>query len=127
MTEHLWTFAAGESELGRSGEPGVEQPGQCPCDRSDPSDIPVPGFVGNNYFCEAAVNIHDSENPSFLFHFDDPLWDGLNCNPKSSCCEFNQPPYFVNDLGRTITVNSIEGRLCTGGVLLRKIEVYLSS
>ena len=53
---HVWTFAAGRSETARTSQPGQEIPDQCPCDRSDPSDILVPSFLGNNYFCESGLN-----------------------------------------------------------------------
>lgn len=90
--EHLWTFAAGVGELDTSIS-------TCPCDRSDPSDVNVPDFVGNSYFCESG-NI--DFNGQFFLQSDDPLWDGENCHPESNCCNFNHPPYFVNDLGKTI-------------------------
>ena len=49
---------------------------------------------------------------TFLFQADDPLWDGENCNVNSNCCEYNRPPYFVNDLGTTMTASTIEARIC---------------
>ena len=139
FSEHLWTFAAGLAELGRrSGtDPlSTDLVDQCPCDRSDPSSVPIPTFVGNQYFCEAAVNIY--QNGIFEYIPDDPLWDGLNCNPESTCCDFSHPPYFVNDLGRTLTANSIDARLCFlegpppsigalgDDILVEQIEVYIA-
>ena len=76
--EHLWTFAAALGELGRTDttpdQPLVDD--QCPCDRPDPSDIPVPSFVGNNYFCEFGQNVFSG---TFRLQSEDPLWDGKNC------------------------------------------------
>ena len=71
---------------------------------------------------------------TFVFQCDDPLWDGLNCNPESNCCDFNRPPYFVNDLGKTLTVDSVDARLCfiqgalTDDVLSKELRsmLYLS-
>ena len=133
FSEHLWTFAAGSAELEVFGI--QERLDQCPCDRSDPSAIPVPDFVGNNYFCEAGINVFLSYTSIMS---DDPLWDGLNCNPESSCCDFNRPPYFVNDLGKTLTVDSVDARLCFidqpppsegdfgDDVLVEQIEIYVN-
>ena len=136
FSEHLWTFAAGSAELEvPSGDPTQERIDQCPCDRSNPSDIPVPDFVSNNYFCEAGINVFLSYTSIMS---DDPLWDGLNCNPESSCCDFNRPPYFVNDLGKTLTVDSVDARLCFverpppsegalgDDVLIERMEIYVN-
>ena len=130
FSEHLWTFVAGIAELQvRSAVTGAlesDRPDQCPCDQSDPSSISVPDFVANQYFCEAAVNIAEG----IMCLPDDPLWDGLNCNPESTCCDFNQPPYFVNDLGRTLTASSIDVRLCltdtVDDILIEMIELYVA-
>ena len=46
--QHIWTFAAGAAE-GSPSETWV-----CPCDTT--ATIPVPPFVGNDYFCESGVN-----------------------------------------------------------------------
>ena len=136
FSEHLWTFAAGSAELEVTFTPDQERIDQCPCDRSDPSAIPIPDFVGNNYFCEAGINVLQAG--TFTFLCDDPLWDGLNCNPESSCCDFNQPPYFVNDLGKTLTMDSVDARLCFiqgppanegangDDVLVERIEIYVN-
>ena len=135
--EHLWTFAAGLAELGRDDSGSLQPllPDQCPCDRPNPSDIPVPDFVGNNYFCESGINIFSG---AFLFQSDDPLWDGKNCNPQSNCCKYNRPPYFMNHLASTITVNEISARICLDGaapasegangddVLVEQIELYVA-
>ena len=136
--EHLWTFAAGLAEIGRNDRGGFEPEidDQCPCDRAEPSDIPVPSFVGNKYFCEAGINLFDG---TFLFQADDPLWDGLNCNPKSRCCEYNRPPYFVNNLGKTLTFDEIDARICVlqsgptmpgnngDDILVEAMELYVAA
>lgn len=129
--EHLWTFVAGREELPDNGD----RIDQCPCDASDSSTIAIPEYIGNNYFCEAGVNkFRGGER----FHDDDPLWDGLDCNVDSTCCDFNHPPYFINDLGKTITTNAIDARICllsdgptqddTGGddILIEVLEIYIA-
>ena len=127
FADHLWTFAAG-------GEETIFGSISCPCDFSDPSSIPVPDFVGNQYFCEAGVNEYTSDR----FLSEDALWDGRNCNPESTCCEYNRPPYFVNDLGKTITTDSIDARICAvasppqaegedgNDILVERIELYIA-
>ena len=97
---HIWTFVAGSDETSSNKA--------CPCDLDDLSFVEIPDYVGNNYFCEAATN----EFLGFEYFIDDPLWDGLNCGLESRCCDYNTPPYFVNYLGETITVDKIEARLC---------------
>ena len=96
---HIWTFAAGASEAGRTWVDA------CPCDAS--ITIRVPPFVGDDYFCESGVNARAVGG----FYPDDPLWDGLNCTSSSTCCSFNSPPYFVKQLP-TSTTDDIEARLC---------------
>ena len=92
------------SETGRSSSSG-DRIGQCPCDVGDITFIPIPPFVRNNYFCESGLNVHYNGD---IFQADDPLWDGENCIDESNCCEFNRPPYFVNDLGKVLTASKVE-------------------
>ena len=76
--QHIWTFAAGYSEI---------RVDACPCDAT--IDITIPPFLGGDYFCESGVN---SGTPHG-FHPDDPLWDGSGCTTSSSCCSFIQQLY----------------------------------
>ena len=97
--QHIWTFAAGSSE---------DRPTRgdlCPCDAS--ISITIPPFVGGDYFCESGVNSGSRSG----FHPDDPLWDGEGCSSSSSCCSFNNPPYFTKQLPSP-TSDPIETRLC---------------
>ena len=100
--QHIWTFAVGYSEA---------QPTQtrvCPCD-APPNSISIPPFVGVDYFCESGVN---SGVPAFqTFYPEDPLWDGEGCGSSSSCCSFNNPPYFTKTLPSP-TSDPIVARLC---------------
>ena len=113
--QHIWTFAAGVSEA----QPHFYS--ICPCDAS--GEISVPSFVGGDYFCESGVN---SGLPSG-FHSDDPLWDGKNCTNSSTCCSFNNPPYFTKRLS-SATTDDIEVRLCSHYSLYRSpielLEIY---
>ena len=42
---------------------------------------------------------------------EDPLWDGQGCSSSSTCCSFNNPPYFTKQLPSP-TSDPIEARLC---------------
>ena len=114
--QHIWTFAAGASE----NEPTWVD--ACPCDAT--IDISIPPFVGGDYFCESGV----SSGSVGGFHPDDPLWDGSGCTTSSSCCSFNNPPYFTKQLSYP-TSDDIEARLCrlSGGddSPIEFIELYV--
>ena len=114
--QHIWTFAAGSSEVTPS------RVDACPCDAS--INISIPSFVGEDYFCESGVNSGSYSG----FHPDDPLWDGSGCTLRSSCCEFNNPPYFTKKLPNP-TSDDIEARLCRLGSVddspVEVIELYV--
>ena len=120
--EHIWTFAAG---LAESGYTLLNF--RCPCDTSR-NDF-VPSFVGNDYFCESGVN-SDWIYDRYIFFPDDPLWDGQNCRANSTCCEFNNPPWFTKTLNAS-TTDDIELRICTTyltsleDIPLELIELYV--
>ena len=97
--EHVWTFSGSVSE---------ESIGEaCPCTNAE-STQSTPPFVGTDYFCETAVVSGAIAN---VLYPDDPLWDGENCGSGSTCCEFNDPPYFCKTLSQP-TTDDIEVRIC---------------
>ena len=96
--KHVWTFAAGIRETYH------DRNDACPCDATIP--ISIPPFVGNDYFCESGFNTaSDDENEC------DILWDGEDCSATSTCCSFNNPPYFCKQLPHP-TCDDIEVRIC---------------
>ena len=97
--EHIWTFAAGY----RENNPTLNM--VCPCDAT--ISIAIPPFVGGDYFCESGVHSGLASG----FHPDDPLWDGQGCTSTSTCCSFNNPPYFTKQLSSP-TTDDIEARIC---------------
>ena len=99
--QHIWTFAAGITEAYRNQEDA------CPCD--DTVAISIPPFVGEDYFCESGD--HSGSETWGGFHLYDPLWDGQNCTSTSTCCSFNNPPYFTKRLPSP-TTDDLEARLC---------------
>ena len=98
--QHIWTFAAGRSETYTTLNDS------CPCDAT--INITIPPFVGADYFCESGQNSGDT--PVFFFP-DDPLWDGDGCTANSTCCSFNDPPYFTKQLPSP-TTDDIKARIC---------------
>ena len=117
---HIWSFAAGYSE----DDP--QRIDNCPCDTN--VNINIPNFVGDSYFCESGVNA--GQTPTFGVLFGgDPLWDGQNCVPSSTCCSFNNPPFFVKQL-QSRTTESINARLCNfqaanEDVVIELVELYV--
>ena len=98
---HIWTFATAADKI-RSQE------WVCPCTRTDLTYTgTVPPFIGQDYFCETG----SSDVYQFIFYPDDPLWDGQGCGGKSTCCSFNNPPWFCKQLPQP-TTDDIELRLC---------------
>ena len=67
--------------------------------------------MGEDYFCDSG-----SESPTNYFInqliADDPLWDGQGCGGNSTCCSFNNPPWFCKPLPQP-TTDDIELRLCS--------------
>lgn len=99
--QHIWTFAAGMGENWNITPRTI----LCPCDTT--YNITIPPFVGGDYFCEAGRHPGDP----YGFYPEDPLWDGDGCTATSTCCSFNNPPYFTKQLPSP-TTDDIEARLC---------------
>ena len=114
--QHIWTFAAGGGE----NRPTMDD--SCPCDAT--INIDIPPFVGQDYFCESGVNSGFATG----FHPDDPLWDGEGCSSTSTCCELNNPPYFIKQLSSP-TTDDIEARICQLDIFddtpIEFIELYV--
>ena len=128
--QHIWTFAATPDELqAYSDSNGNASTFSCPCIRPDRVfDAELPPFVGQDYFC-------DSGNPNYGLRFDffpdDPLWDGEGCGYVSTCCEFNNPPWFCKQLPQP-TTDDIELRLCEDQGIndedtpIEMVEIYVN-
>ena len=117
---HVWTFAGELSESRTDNN-------VCPCTNAPNPVTSIPSFVGEDYFCETAHTNNGSFN---LFYPDDPLWDGENCGSRSTCCEFNNPPYFCQSLSGAVA-DDIEVRICANDELLNEdtpielIEIFV--
>ena len=121
--QHIWTFAAGLSE----GNPSWNT--ICPCDDSS-SEIRVPPFVGEDYFCESGVNGNWYLSSRNALHSTDTLWDGEDCLTSSTCCSRRNPPYFIKQLP-TPTTDDIEARICLelfshySNIAVELVELYV--
>ena len=105
--KHIWTFAAALDEAGI----GINS-SRCTCtDLSRPNT--TLSFVGNDYFCETGVPPGQGWSRR-TFYADDPLWDGQGCGPTSTCCTFNNPPWFCKQLPQSTNAD-LEIRLCSYG------------
>ena len=121
--QHIWTFAAGATEVDTRF---LSE--RCPCDTHiNDNRVPVQ-FVGDNFFCESGF--HSPWSYQFILFPDDVLWDGQNCTSTSTCCQFNNPPWFTKNL-TSATTDDIELRICTyyepevDNVPLELIELYV--
>ena len=117
---HIWTFAAALDEVHSTRH-------VCPCTRPDLTYTGVvPPFIGQDYFCETG-----SRNGwEHILYSDDPLWDGQGCGGTSTCCSFNNPPWFCKQLPQP-TTDDIELRLCADQEIanedtpLEMVEIYI--
>ena len=101
--QHIWTFA---SALGETYN--YDQRYLCPCS----NNISWPystAFVGNDYFCDSGN--HANILKPYSLYSNDPLWDGQGCGPTSTCCQFNNPPWFCKTLPQS-TTDDLEVRIC---------------
>ena len=102
--EHIWSLAGAVSEI-FTGAVSL-----CPCSNTAVSGVLAPpSFVGNDYYCETGI---DYSYANGVFYEDaDPLWDGEGCGSTSTCCEFNNSPWFCKQLPQP-TTEDIEVRVC---------------
>ncbi len=105
--KHIWSFVGAVDE-------GSSFPGSiCPCSNNGVGYRgTVPSFVGNDYFCDSAIRRGGSYSAG-RFYPSDPLWDGQGCGATSTCCTFNNPPWFCKQLSQP-TTDDIELRICDG-------------
>ena len=122
--QHIWTFAAGLTEV------DTRFPNSsCPCDTHSYDRVPT--FVGDDFFCESGLHSPwIGLSSQFILYPYDILWDGQNCTSNSTCCQLNNPPWFTKNLTNA-TTDDIELRICTyfppiyDDVPLELIELYV--
>ncbi len=117
----IWSFVVARDETTNSTEY------ICPCTRPNLIVNSVPSVFRQDYFCdtgsrEAATDV--------LFYDMDPLWDGQGCGGSSTCCQFNNPPWFCKQLPHSSS-DDIELSMCNRAVAiegdspLEIIELYV--
>ena len=123
---YIWTFANGLAHIPASLITPFAD-GICPCDGgSDP-----PPFVGNEYFCDTAIEIENTDFGPFSSTLldDNPLWDGEGCAESSTCCSRIDHPYFVKQLD-VPTSDPIDARIClrdpnVDDIAVELVEIYV--
>ena len=119
--QHIWSFAAGESETSTSISNKL-----CPCSASN-YPYSLPPYMGNEYFCDSGNTAASSVEGTF--YGSRALWTGQGCASTSRCCEFNRPPWFYVTLAEA-TNNDLEVRLLSNqvnnseDVLVTIVELY---
>ena len=123
--EHIWTFAVAINDVDGQRHPEY----LCPCTRTGSSGIIIPPFVGSNYFCDTGNHVSGWINGNF--YGDDPLWNGAGCRGNDTCCTFNTPPWFMNQLSGP-TADPLELRSCGDqeantdeNVGIQLVEIYV--
>lgn len=109
--QHIWTFASALGEVGDFNPDHL-----CPCSNSGVPPLSS-AFLGNDYFCDSGN--HGTAGSATDFYPSDPLWDGKGCGSESSCCQFNNPPYFCKLLPSP-TADDLEVRVCHAGAGMRE-------
>ena len=92
--KHIWTFTSALNQAANSQF-------TCSCTNSNQNwPYQVPSFIGNDYFCDSG-----SAGPATagVTYTDNLLWDGEGCGPTSTCCQFNNPPWFCTTLPQATT------------------------
>lgn len=118
--QHVWSFVTA------AGEAGFHSSLVCGCSNGNDwlyaESIPI---LGSSYFCDTG----NHEGDYFQLNFDDPLWDGEGCGLNSTCCHFNNPPWFHASLTE-VTTDDLEIRNCQAlfpgyDSLVELIEIYV--
>ena len=120
--QHIWSFASAP------GDSLVDTQPYSSCSCSSSNSWPYSTrFVGNDYFCDTGY--HRSGTTPLNAIFSDPLWDGAGCGGSSTCCSFNNPPWFCKTLPQP-TTDDLEVRNCDSGrerrdTLVQLLEIYV--
>ena len=121
--QHIWTFVG---YLGAHSSYWTHS--WCPCSNiNEQGTTPIPAFIGNNYFCDTG-NFATGVEP--IYYSCNPLWDGEGCSSISTCCQFNNPPWFCASLPDS-TTDDMEVRICGDettadeDTLITQLELYV--
>ena len=113
--KHIWSYVNGWQEDYTSDDLS------CPCSIGNSFNT-TPPFVGNDYYCESGR--FDYSYPDDYLFFNDPLWDGQQCNSyESTCCTTPNMPWFIKTLNETVS-DDIQLRVCGFGCANNSCSQY---
>ena len=118
---HIWTFVAALDES------GYDPNSVCRCSYRTGKNSP--SFIEQDYFCDSGSQQFTLTNYEEFF-VADPLWDGAGCGSSSTCCSFNNPPWFHKELPSP-TSDDIEMRVCSDqirsdeDIAMSNVEIYV--
>ena len=120
--KHIWTF------VGYVGSHHPWTHSWCPCSNiNGQGTTPIPAFIGNNYFCDTGNFATDHRA---IYYSGNQLWDGEGCSSISTCCQFNNPPWFCASLPAS-TTDDLEVRICgnepttSEDTVVTRLEIYV--
>ena len=121
--EHIWSFVSTYNEH----DSNTYLDWKCSCvDNTYNWPYTTPSFVGNDYFCDSGN--HGPAWSYTAYYPNNALWDGDGCGPTSTCCEFNNPPWFCKTLPQP-TSDDIEVRNSGQGsnedCIIQLVEIYI--
>ena len=116
--KHIWSYVNGYEEH------YVHDDLSCPCSIGNSFNT-TPPFVGNDYYCESGR--FDNSYPDDYLFFNDPLWDGQQCNSdESTCCTTPNMPWFIKTLNETVS-DDIQLRVCGYGCVNNSCSQYFDT
>ena len=124
--QHIWSFACALGDGTTEALLNSSSENFCPCSR-DAEWPHETRFVRNDYFCDTG---NHNEYFPYGFYSDDLLWDGAGCGGSSTCCQFNNPPWFLKTLPQP-TTDDLEVRTfhhcrtCRKSTSIQIVELYI--
>ena len=104
---HVWSFVTAHNEV---QDISSDNRHLCPCSEdSYPLYDQLPGFVGDDWFCESGASTSPTQGS--FFYNNDPLWDGNQCSALEPCCSTRGQPWF-HKVFNTASSEDIELRAC---------------
>lgn len=98
--KHIWSFVSTYNEH----DSATYLDWKCSCtDNTYNWTYTTPSFVGNDYFCDSGN--HGPAWSYSAYYPNNTLWDGEECGPTSTCCQFNTPPWFCKTLPQPTSDN----------------------
>ena len=107
--KHIWAYATAYQ---KNQTDLYDNTFYCPCADNRYNSTSVSSFIGNDYYCDSAVE----NNPEVRKFYTTPLWTGGGCVPPNFCCSYSGMPWFWKTLP-VPTADYIEIRNCQNSPL----------